>query len=273
MFDAVQKVTRVLNTIGDVFGFLNVLMHFNCGVVECEFKETEVSHEHCYTITSDISSDVVIDHSDCYTISSDSLEQQEEPPETHTDCGPIESEMTGEYSIKNFLNYYNDIGIQVKNSYEVRFLGANTNLNNIVFYIQNISLPGMVYNMTEIKYDGHIVNVPVNYDYSHDISMTVINDAQGYIYNFLFNYFKLQRTLIKLDSNCVLLVSAISGGHTLDYKYGYELDPIHKDYTGMRIALFGVRFTEIGGLDFGVNNNEIQTFTITAKCLKYELMY
>ena len=83
-----------------------------------------------------------------------------------------------EKTYKSFLNNIGDFGVQVKNMFEVNFSG----LEAVTFRIQDITLPNVKANTTEIFYDGCSIPVTVNYDFEHDFNMTILNDAQGYIY-------------------------------------------------------------------------------------------
>lgn len=153
-------------------------------------------------------------------------------------------------SLKNFLHTINKYGIQVKNNFEVNFSG----LQDITFFIQSIDLPGIKQNFTEIYYDGKKIDIPINHEYEHEFSMTVLNDAQGYIYSTL-------TTFIVSDASNVF----VKGGYTMTIK-GLTGD---KKYDGSLITCRGIRFETISGLSFGQSDNEIQTFTITGKMIDF----
>ena len=89
--------------------------------------------------------------------------------------------ITKEQSVKSYLDIINSFGIQVRNNFEVMFSG----LVDTTFFITDINLPDITANYAEVYYDGRKVEVPINYDYTHEFSMTVLNDAQGYIYSAL----------------------------------------------------------------------------------------
>ena len=46
----------------------------------------------------------------------------------------------------------------------------------------------MQQNFAELYYNGRKIEVPINYDFSHEFSMTVLNDAQGFIYSTLVDF-------------------------------------------------------------------------------------
>ena len=87
-------------------------------------------------------------------------------------------------SVKDFLSTIGKYGVQVKNRFEVNFTGIPT----LTFFITNITLPGMKQNMTSVHYDGREVFLPINHEYNHEFSMTVLNDAQGFIYSTLVGF-------------------------------------------------------------------------------------
>ena len=81
-----------------------------------------------------------------------------------------------EKTLKSFLTNINDFGVQVKNNFEVNFSG----LQDITFRVTDMTLPTVKANTTEIFYDGRSIPVTINYDYEHDFSMTILNDAHHY---------------------------------------------------------------------------------------------
>lgn len=143
--------------------------------------------------------------------------------------------------IKRFLASVNKLGVQVTNNFEVNFSG----IPDITFYFQSINIPGMDLRMSEITYDGKKVEVPVNYDYQHDFSATVINDAQGYIYPAITNFFMSNITSDLVDSGYTMTIKALTGD---------------KNYGGTMYTLFGVRLYNIGNLEYNHEGGSISTF-------------
>ena len=152
--------------------------------------------------------------------------------------------------VKSFLKRINDFGLQVKNNFEVNFSG----LTDITFFIESIEIPGLHQNFTEIYYDGRKLDIPINHDYDHEFSMTVLNDAQGYIYAALTNFIATNTTNVLADSGYTMTIKALTGD---------------KKYAGSLITLRGVRLDNISGLSFGYSDNEIQTFTVGCKCIDF----
>lgn len=157
-----------------------------------------------------------------------------------------------EKGIKSFLHKINGVGIQVANNFEVNFSG----LEEATFFIQSIELPGLHQNFTELYYDGRKVDIPINHEYDHEFSMTVLNDASGYIYSALTNFIVSDATNVLANSGYTMTIKALTG----DSKY-----------SGSMITLNGVRIVSISGLSFGYDQNDIQKFTIQGKLIDFSV--
>ena len=162
----------------------------------------------------------------------------------------LTTSLSEEKGVKSFLHKINSVGIQVKNNFEVNFSG----IEQATFFIQGIDLPGLHQNFTELYYDGRKVDIPINHEYDHDFSMTVLNDAQGYIYSTLTNFIVSDSTNILANSGYTMTIKALTGD---------------SNYAGTMITLNGVRIDNISGLSFGYDQNDIQTFTITGKLIDF----
>lgn len=149
--------------------------------------------------------------------------------------------------IKGFLASVNKLGIQVTNNFEVNFSG----IPDITFYFQSINIPGMELKTSEIIYDGKKIEIPVNFDYQHEFNVTVINDAQGYIYPTLTNFIITTTTSDLIDSGYTMTIKAMTG----DNNYG-----------GTMYTLFGVRLVNIGNLDYTHDGGNVSTFQLQFKC-------
>ena len=161
-------------------------------------------------------------------------------------AGAVNGVMTAiskEQSVKSFLDVINDFGVQVSNNFEVMFSG----LADTTFFITDISLPEIQTNYAEIYYNGRKVEIPINYDYGHEFSMTVINDAQGYIYSALQQFLISEANNVWADSGYTMTVKALTG----DSKY-----------KGTLLTLNNVRIKSITGLSFGQSKNEMSTFEV-----------
>ena len=164
----------------------------------------------------------------------------------------IRSAVSHEKTLKSFLNNINDFGVQVKNNFEVNFSG----LEEITFRVQDIKLPSVKANTTEVHFDGHSVPIVVNYDFDHDFSMTFINDADGYIYSAISELIMSDLTTALANGGYTMIVKALTGDD---------------NYAGTKITCAGVRLTNIDGLDFSQSANDIQTFSVSGTMQKYSV--
>ena len=148
-----------------------------------------------------------------------------------------------ERSLKQFLDTINNFGIQVKNNFEVNFSG----LQDATFFIQSIDLPSTKLNFATLNYDGHVVDIPTIADWDHTFSMTVLNDAQGYIYSALTNFIMGQVSPTLVNSGYTMTIKALTGD---------------KDYAGALVTMRGVRIENVGSLSWDYSANDKQTFTV-----------
>ena len=91
-------------------------------------------------------------------------------------------------------------------------------------------------NTTELFYDGRSIPITINYDYEHDFSMTILNDAQGYLYPAIAEFIMSNAT-----------TELANGGYTMTIKVmtGDE------KYSGMMITCTGVKLISLGALGYG----------------------
>lgn len=108
--------------------------------------------------------------------------------------------------------------------------------------------------MTSLWYNGREVFIPINHEYNHEFSMTVLNDAQGYIYSALNNFIMTDSTNLMVNSGYTMTVKAQNG---------------NSDWPGMLLTLRGVRIETMDGLAFGQNDNDVSTFTIAGKIVDF----
>ena len=158
--------------------------------------------------------------------------------------------LSEEKSLKSFLTNINDFGVQVKNNFEVNFSG----LQDITFRITDITLPTVKANTTELFYDGRSIPVTINYDYEHDFSMTILNDAQGYIYPAIAEFIMTNATTELANGGYTMTVKVMTGD---------------KKYDGMMITCKGVKLVNLGALSYGQSQNEIQTFEVQGQMQEF----
>lgn len=110
--------------------------------------------------------------------------------------------------------------------------------------------------MASLYYDGRELDVPINHEYEHSGNMTVLNDAQGYIYSAVTSFLMSDSTNVMANSGYTMVIKCLTGGGK-------------KSWKGAVITLRGVRFETVSGLSFGYGNNDISTFTIAFKYIDF----
>lgn len=156
-----------------------------------------------------------------------------------------------EKPVNKFIQMVDEFGIQVRNNFEVNFSG----IEEATFFIQSIDIPGMRQNMTQLHFNGRAVDVPICHEYEHGFSMTVLNDAQGYIYSAIVNFIASDATNTMMNSGYTMTIRAMTG------------DP--KNYPGSVITLNGCRLESVSGLQYGQDSNQIQTFQVNGKMIDF----
>lgn len=156
-------------------------------------------------------------------------------------------------SLRSFLDTINDYGVQVANNFEVNFSG----LEFVTFFVSSINLPEMKENFIDIYYDGRAVKVPVNYDNGKQFDMTVLNDAQGYLYPAIVNLLMTSNSNRILNSGLTMIVKGLTGDD--------------KHYNGFQMTIRGIRIESVSKLSFSSSNNNVQTFDISFNCVDYEI--
>lgn len=155
-------------------------------------------------------------------------------------------------SLKQFISTVDKFGIQVQNNFEVNFSG----LQDITFFVQSVPVPSISQSFTEVYCDGRVYHVPTVADYEHDFSMTVLNDAQGYIYTAIADFIA-QNALSMFTGN----------GYTMTLKAMTGDD----NYKGALYTYKGVRFNSVGGVRYSQDGNNISTFDVSFKCVEYSV--
>ncbi len=164
----------------------------------------------------------------------------------------LTSSASKEKSLKQFLKNIDKFGIQVSNNFEVNFSG----IQDATFFVQSVDFGGLKQNMTSLYYDGRELDVPINHEYEHSGSMTILNDAHGYIYSAFAQFIMSDSTNVLANSGYTMVVKCLTG----DKK---------KNWKGAVVTLRGVRVENISGLQFGYSNNDISTFTVSFKYIDF----
>ena len=158
--------------------------------------------------------------------------------------------LSKEKSLKAFLKNVNSFGIQVTNNFEVNFSG----ISDATFFVQSIDFGGIKQNFTTLYYDGCEVDIPINHEYQHEGNMTVLNDAQGYLYTAVSEFLMSDATNSMAKSGYTMTIKCLTG----DDKY-----------KGMLLSLQHVRIESVSGLQFGYGDNDISTFEVNCKLINW----
>lgn len=122
--------------------------------------------------------------------------------------------------------------------------------------MQSVEFGGLRQNMTQLYYDGRQLDVPINHEYEHSGSMTILNDAHGYIYSAFAQFIMSDATNKLANSGYTLVIKSLTGDK-------------RKRWKGAVITLRGVRFETISGLQFGYSSNDISTFIAQFKYIDF----
>lgn len=164
----------------------------------------------------------------------------------------LTSSFSKERSLKQFLKNIDKFGVQVSNNFEVNFSG----LQDTSFFVQSIDFGGIKQNFSSLYYDGCELDVPINHEYEHAGNMTVLNDAQGYIYSAMTAFIMSTSSNVLANSGYTLVIKCLTGGEK-------------KSWKGAVVTLRGVRFESVSGLTFGYSNGDISTFTARFKYIDF----
>ena len=159
--------------------------------------------------------------------------------------------LSKEKSLKAFLKNVDSFGIQVTNNFEVNFSG----ISDATFFVQSIDFGGIKQNFTTLYYDGCEVDIPVNHEYQHEGNMTVLNDANGYIYAAVTSFIASQSSSKLANSGYTMTIKCLTGDE--------------KNYKGALVTLRGVRLETVNGLQFNYNSGDISTFTVNYKYIDF----
>lgn len=166
--------------------------------------------------------------------------------------GAVNSAMTGfasNSSLKNFMSTMDKLGIQITSRYEAIFSA----IPQATFFITQINTPSIKQNTTNLYFDGKLVEIPVNFEYEHDFSMTVINDASGYIYSALTNFVMGETGANLMNSGYTMSIRAIGDNN----------------HRGSTIMINGVRIKSIGGLEYSNSGGDVQTFSVSCSAVDF----
>lgn len=157
----------------------------------------------------------------------------------------------GEKTLLDFINKINQYGVSLKARYEVNFSG----IEDITFFVTDISIPDVRQNFGNVYFEGKSVEIPINIEYGHDMTLTLLNDGKGMIYSTIMNW------LMNQDSG----ESLINSGYTMTIRQLGD----GQNHQGMTIVLNGVRMKTISGLNFVSTDAGISTFNLTMSAISF----
>lgn len=157
----------------------------------------------------------------------------------------------GEKTLLDFINKINQYGVSLKARYEVNFSG----IEDITFFVTDISVPEVRQNFGNVFFEGKSVEIPINIEYGHDMTLTLLNDANGIIYSTIMNW------MMNQDSG----ESVVNSGYTMSIRQLGD----GGEHKGMTIVLNGVRMKSISGLNFVSTDATISTFSLTMSAISF----
>ena len=156
----------------------------------------------------------------------------------------------GESSLKKFYQKVSEYGTIVRARYEVNFSG----IDNLTFFITDIDVPAIRMNVTQVYYEGQMVEVPQIYEFDHDFSMTVLCDGKGVLYTTMVNWLMTVGGDSLLNSGYTMTLRALGDGVNTD---------------GMTITFNGVRFKNVSGLSFSSSDSSLMTFNVQCSAINF----
>lgn len=156
----------------------------------------------------------------------------------------------GEASLQKFYQKISEYGTIVRSRYEVSFSG----IDNLTFFITDINIPSIKMNNTQVYYEGQMVEVPQNYEFDHDFTMTVLCDGKGILYSTIQNWLMTVGGDSLLNSGYTMTIRSLGDGVNTD---------------GMTIVLNGVRFRNISGLTYSNTDSSLITFLVGCTAINY----
>ena len=157
----------------------------------------------------------------------------------------------GEKSLLDFINKINQYGVSIKARYEVNFSG----IEDITFFVTDITVPDLRQNFGNIYFEGKSVEVPINIEYGHDMTLTMLNDGKGMIYSTIVNWLLNQDAGDSLvDSGYTMTIRSLGDG---------------QNHMGMTITLNGVRMKSVSGLTFASTDASVSTFALNLSVISF----
>lgn len=164
--------------------------------------------------------------------------------------GSQNQDIKGSATLSKFIEKLGSYGTLVKARFEVSFSG----IDDLTFFISDINIPTVRLNMGNLSFNAQTVEVPINYEFEHDFSMTVINDAKGMLYTTLLNWIMTVEGDSVIDSGYTMIVRSLGDGQNTH---------------GIVFTLNGVRFKNLTGLSYSSQDTGISTFQLNASAINF----
>lgn len=158
---------------------------------------------------------------------------------------------SGEKTLLDFINKINKYGVSIRARYEVNFSG----IEDLTFFVTDITMPDLRQNFGNVYYEGKSVEIPINIEYGHDMTLTLLNDGKGMIYSTIVNW------LMNQDAG----ESMVNSGYTMTIRSLGD----GQNHNGMTIVLNGVRMKTISGLTFTSTDSNISTFSLNISVISF----
>lgn len=157
----------------------------------------------------------------------------------------------GEKSLLDFINKINQYGVSIRARYEVNFSG----IEDITFFVTDITVPDLRQNFGNVYFEGKSVEIPINIEYGHDMTLTMLNDGKGMIYTTIVNWLLNQDAGDSLvDSGYTMTIRSLGDG---------------QNHMGMTIVLNGVRMKSVSGLTFASTDASVSTFALNLSVISF----
>lgn len=158
----------------------------------------------------------------------------------------------GEKSLLDFLNKLDKYGVNVRARYEANFSG----IKDITFFVTDVTTPDLRQNFGNVYFEGKGVEIPINIEYGHDMSLTLLNDAEGIMYSTIVNWMMNQDAGESIvNSGYTMTIRSLGDGST------------HK---GLTLVLEGVRMKNISGLTFSSSDSNVSTFVLNLSVISFK---
>ncbi len=159
----------------------------------------------------------------------------------------------GEASVKEFIGKLGQYGVGNSAMFEVNFSG----IPDVTFFIRSISVPNVKQNVGNLYWEARQVEIPINFEKSHDFTLQVLNDGKGYIYQTLHNWI-VNNNLGEsaMESGYTLVLRALGDGQNTD---------------GMTVTFTGCRFKDVGALNYDYSAPNVSTFNVQMYAVDFDV--